>query len=91
MYDEFSLNYRRLLDEHQETKRKVKTMEKEMKDLRRQLAYHDNPNTPPSRKITKRRKETATPKDGPAEKSTRRRGAQPGHRGKTGKPAPTQV
>ena len=33
-----------------------------MKDLRRQLAYHDNPNTPPSRKIIKHRKKTTAPR-----------------------------
>ncbi len=92
MFEKLDGDYRGLLAEHREMKREIKALRKENEDLRRQLAYHDNPNTPPSRRIAKRRKETATPREDPAgkEKSTRRRGAQPGHQGKTSKPAPTK-
>ena len=68
MFEKLDGDYRGLLAEHREMKREIKALKKENEDLRRQLAYHDNPNTPPSRKITKRRKETAAPKEGPAEK-----------------------
>ena len=38
-----------------EMKREVKALKKESEDLMRQLAYHDNPNTLPSRKSIRSR------------------------------------
>ena len=103
MYKELSEDYRRLLAQHQEMRREIKALKndneelrKENEKLRRHLAYHDNANTPPSRKMptAKRSKKTGTSKDGngPSGKETppRRRGAQPGHKGKTSRPAPTE-
>ena len=69
-------------------------LRKESEELRRHLAIHDNANTPPSRKMAKHRKKTDATKGGadPSGKETppKRRGAQPGHKGKTSKPAPTE-
>ena len=101
MNRELREDYRRLLAQHQEMRRENKVLKKEIeeikkenKDLRRHLTLHDNANTPPSRKMTKHRKKTATAKNrgDPSGKETppKRRGAQPGHKGKTNKPAPTK-
>ena len=95
MYRELSGDYRKLLAQYQEMRREIKALKKENEDLRLRLAYHDNANTPPSRKMTtKRHKRADASKDGggPSGKETppRRRGAQPGHKGKTSKPAPTE-
>ena len=101
MYKQMSEDYRRLLAQHQEMRREYKALKKENEkirkeneELRRLLTLHDNANTPPSRKMTKRRKKTDASKKGgdPSGKETppRRRGAQPGHKGKTNKPTPTE-
>ena len=102
MYKELSEDYRRLLAQHQEMRRENKAFRKEMEEikkenekLRRHLVRYDNANTPPSRKMatkTKRRKKADAKDDDLSGKETppRRRGAQPGHKGKTSKPAPTE-
>ena len=46
MFEKLDGDYRGLLAEHREMKREIKALKKENEDLRRQLAYHDNPNTP---------------------------------------------
>ena len=101
VYKQMREDYRRLLSQYQEMRREIKTLKndnedlrKENEELRRHLAYHDNANTPPSRKMAKRRKKTDAPTDGGdtprKETPPRRRGAQPGHKGKTSKPAPDE-
>ena len=94
IYRELSGDYRKLLAQYQEMRREIKALRKENEDLRLRLAYHDNANTPPSRKMTtKRHKKADTSKDGDGsgkETPSRRQGAQPGHKGKTSKPAPTE-
>ena len=100
LYEELSRDYRKLLAEHQGMKRETKVLrkevdelKKEIEDLRRQLVYHDNPNTPPSRRtFTRKKKATSKETGGPVDKdaSARRRGGQKGHEGTTSKPAPTK-
>ena len=73
-----------------ETEKQLKETEKQLKELQRREAYHDGPNTPPSKDtITqqKQKRENArsrTPSD-------KKPGGQPGHRGTTNKPKPTRV
>ena len=81
-------DYRKLLSQYQEMRREIKTL-KENEELRFHLALHDNANTPPSRKMAKRRKKTDAPKDDSdtsEETPPKRRGTQSGHKGKTSKP-----
>ncbi len=47
MFEKLDWDYRGLLAEYREMKLEIKALRKESEDLRRQLAYHDNPNTPP--------------------------------------------
>ena len=100
MYRQLSEDYRRLLAQHQEMRRENKVFRKEIEEirkgneeLRRHLALHDNANTPPSRKMAKRRKKADSKGGGdPSGKGAppKRQGAQPGHKGKTSKPAPSE-
>ncbi len=85
-------DYRRPIAEHREVERKVKAMVKEMKNLMRQLAYHDNPN-PPSAQGNQTSEGDGRLQEGPAGMNapTGRWGAQPGHKGATSKPAPTRL
>ena len=65
----------------------VEELRNENKELKRILAYFDNPNTPSSAKQPGSKGKKG--KKGKSEKSTKKQGAQPGHKGKTNKPKPT--
>ena len=101
MYKQMGEDYRRLLAQYREMRREIEALKndnedlrKENEELRRHLAIHDNANTPPSRKMAKHRKKTDASKGeaDPSGKETppKRRGVQPGHKGKTSKPAPIE-
>ena len=47
IFEKLDGGYRGLLNGYLETKCEIKALKKENVDLRLQLPYHDNPNTPP--------------------------------------------